>query len=118
MELSIHVSELKPGVRTLRAAGPIYNDSARGWEQQVQRELNAKPAALLINLSKVTYITSWGMGVLIACSGTQEQARGTRIVLVGAQGETRESLRLMGLFELYADAPDEESALKLLERGA
>ncbi|MCZ7648538.1 MAG: STAS domain-containing protein [Planctomycetota bacterium] len=116
MDLQLTVESPRPGVTLIRADGMVNMQSVELWEKRVQEEARKLPKALLIECSKIASITSWGMGVLFACSGVLDK-KDTHLILIAPQGEVFESMRVIGLLELVPVAANLEQALELVESG-
>ena len=65
---------------------------------------------LIINLSRVTFMDSSGLGVIL---GRYKRLthQGGKVVLVGAQPPVKRILELSGLLQIMEDFPDEAKAL-------
>lgn len=74
----------------------------------------SRPA--LIDLGRLEYIASLGMGMLVSCAQSLH-AKGHRFVLFGATGEVDAALRRTGLDNAIPMAPDLASALQVLGEG-
>ena len=111
MGLSVTVDEIAPGCKILRAVGQIDHHTVAYWEKSLREAIGSKPKALVINMANVTAISSSGSGALLSCLENMEKSD-IMIVLVGVDGEGKQSLKLMGLLELFSSAATEGEALE------
>lgn len=65
---------------------------------------------LVLNLSRVTFIDSSGLGVILG-RYKRLQPVGGKVVLVGAQPQVKRILELSGLLQIMEEFPDENRAL-------
>lgn len=65
---------------------------------------------LVLNLSRVTFIDSSGLGVILGRYKRLHHAGG-RVILVGAQPQVKRILELSGLLQIMEEYPDENRAL-------
>ncbi|AQS58543.1 anti-sigma F factor antagonist [Desulforamulus ferrireducens] len=65
---------------------------------------------LVLNLARVTFIDSSGLGVILGRYKRLHQAGG-KIILVGAQPQVRRILELSGLLQIIEELPDENQAM-------
>lgn len=111
MGLEVTTDEPQLGVHAVRAVGEIDLHSVELFEDCVHEILAQNPRKLLIDLSRVVFMSSSGIGVIMtanAALGDQEGA----LVLVGVKGVVEEALRLIGLLDLFPMAASVEEALR------
>ncbi|GAB6182151.1 anti-sigma F factor antagonist [Desulfotomaculum defluvii] len=65
---------------------------------------------LVLNLSRVTFIDSSGLGVILGRYKRLANCGG-KVILVGAQPQVRRILELSGLVQIMEEYPDESMAL-------
>ncbi|SHK05694.1 anti-sigma F factor antagonist [Desulforamulus aeronauticus] len=65
---------------------------------------------LVLNLSRVTFIDSSGLGVILGRYKRLHHTGG-RVILVGAQPQVKRILELSGLLQIMEEYPDENRAL-------
>lgn len=70
---------------------------------------------LLVDLSRVEYISSRGVSALVSMRKTFDQRKG-RLLLTGLQPSVRDILKSLGLLMLFKTSPDRKSALAELQR--
>ena len=81
-------------------------------EQTINQLFHAKVYRLVVDLSKVDYISSAGAGVFIGAIGTAQESEGN-IILMKPTANVREVFDLLGLSQLFQFADDVDGALKL-----
>lgn len=70
---------------------------------------------VVVDLSDVSFLGSLGIGMLIG-AGRALTRSGNRIVLCSATARVNETIQNAGLGQILPMAPDEASALRLLDR--
>lgn len=113
MELKIEVVQLDWGVKSVRVEGEIDLHTAGKLEKVLMEVIHPRPKALLINLSKTTYLSSSGIEVIMECSADLA-GTDSRILIIGAKGMVLETLQLVGVFELSENSSTEAEAVKSL----
>ncbi|RDI67636.1 anti-anti-sigma factor [Nocardia pseudobrasiliensis] len=96
----------------LTVAGEVDLATAPALESAIEATLGGKPAALIIDLSQVTFLASAGMAALVAAhqrAGTQ-----TRIAVVADGPATGRQLRMTNLDQVFALHPTLDEALASL----
>lgn len=111
MGLEVTADEPKPGIHTVHAKGEIDLHSVELFEDVVHEVLAKNPKKLLIDLSGVTFMSSSGIGVIMAANAALDD-KDDAIVLVGISGVVEESLKLIGLLDLFPIAKSIEEAMK------
>ena len=75
----------------------------------------ARKLPTVVDLSRLEYIASLGMGMLISCAQSL-QRKGCRMVLAGAQGNVDTALRTAGIDHAIPMAIDVDEALRVLDQ--
>lgn len=91
----------------LTVSGELDYSECATFRTLIDRILRASPPATIVDLSKLDYLDSSGLGLLLSLS-REYTATGGRLVLV--TNETVDSIldltRLSGVFSIAADLPD------------
>lgn len=89
---------------TVSLAGAIYVEDAAGLKEELFEELRCGTKNFEIDLTKVSYIDSSGLGVLVA---VQKQAvrSGGRVILRGLNGVVNELFQLTRLNKVFEIVP-------------
>ena len=86
--------------------------------QEIESEFLACTASrkkpTLVDMSEVSMLTSFGMGMLIKCAKELETS-GAKMVLLNPQELVEEILNSAGLERMFAIAHDEDEALEILQ---
>lgn len=94
-----------PGYWTLTLAGDLDYGECAGFRMNIDRILSAAPPATVVDLSRLEYLDSSGLGLLLSLS-KEYSAEGGKLVLV--TNETVDNIlsltRLNGIFST-ADSP-------------
>ena len=80
---------------------------------EVMRIVREEPKSVVIELSAVEYMNSYGMGMIVRLSQDVE-AENMRLVLAGAQGLVMKLFRTVGLDKRLSCYPTEQEALSAL----
>jgi anti-anti-sigma factor len=78
-------------------------------DESLRRMLGKRPPRLVVDLSRVTYIDSSGLAVLIAAAQDIE-VYGGRLMLAGAQQNVRSIIESSGLGEFFLAFPHVDAA--------
>lgn len=101
LEIADHVSD---GVRVLQLSGVIkLGDSVHLLRSRLKEMLNDGDAQLVLDLKRVTYVDSAGLGALVAALTTARN-QGGNMKLARVAQQFREQLsvtKLVTVFELY-----------------
>ncbi|QIS07587.1 anti-sigma factor antagonist [Nocardia brasiliensis] len=88
------------GATVLTVAGEVDLATAPALESSIEAILDGKPAALIIDLTAVSFLASAGMAVLVA---THQRAGTTTAIAVVADGPaTSRQLRMTNLDQVFA----------------
>ena len=113
--ITITLDEL-PEAWVLAVRGELDYGESAGFRFKIDRILRTMPAAVVVDLSQVTYLDSSGLGLLLSLSRGYGAAGG-RLFLV--TNETVDSIleitRLVGVFTIEADVG---TALALIKKPA
>lgn len=97
------------GATVLTVAGEVDLATAPALESSIEAILNGKPAALIIDLSAVSFLASAGMAVLVATH--QRAGESTAIAVVADGPATSRQLRMTNLDQVFAVHSTLEAAL-------
>jgi len=97
MALKITVNEKEPGVFVVSPAGPIDTENAHEFEQALKKHSEAK--AIILDMKKVTYITSMGLSVIFKTKLLLEQKKSVLLI-------TNLPTRVQKVFELVKVIPE------------
>jgi anti-sigma B factor antagonist len=100
----------REGKTILSINGRIDTSTAPGLEQAINREIEPGNRKILLNFSRVTYISSGGLRVLLA---TAKKLRnpGDKFGLCSLSPEVLKVLRLAGFTSIFSIYPSEGEAL-------
>ncbi len=108
MELDL---EYRQGTLFVRPRGEVDLSVADAFRDVLEENLAKNPVNhLVFNLSKVTFIDSSGLGVILGRYKRLKQ-QGGRVSLVGALPQVRRILVLSGLLTVMNEYASEEEAL-------
>lgn len=100
----------------LTVAGEVDLATAPALENAIEATLGGKPpAALIIDLSQVSFLASAGMAALVAAH--QRAGSATRIAVVADGPATSRQLKMTNLDQVFALYPTLEEALTALRQG-
>lgn len=95
----------------VRLGGDLDLGVADQLRKTLDNQLDEKKIKnLILNLNRVTFIDSSGLGVIL---GRYKRLanQGGKVILVGAQPQVKRILELSGLLQIMEDYPDEPKAL-------
>lgn len=99
----------------LTVAGEVDLATAPALENAIEATLGGKPAAMIIDLSQVSFLASAGMAALVAAH--QRAGSATRIAVVADGPATSRQLKMTNLDQVFALYPTLEEALTALRQG-
>lgn len=94
----------------VKIAGRLDSSSAQSAEENFGRVLNAGPQRLAIDMSKLDYISSAGLRVLLVVAKKMQQAKG-KVVLFGLVPNVREVFSISGFDKIFVLQPDAAAAV-------
>ena len=86
-------------------------------ENAVKRAIDEGARKLVIDVTKLDYIDSAGIGMLVACNGQIERAGG-KMRVAGAQGTVAKAFEIVHMDRIAALDADVDSALRNLSAGS
>jgi len=100
MILDIQRRSMEPGITVLEMAGRIAmgSDSQR-IEWAVAELLKENNLRVIFDLTKVMFLDSSGIGILMMCHAKLEKVRGA-LHIAGAQGMVQETIDITGLSKI------------------
>ena len=101
---------------TVRCKGFIDAHTFDRLEESLDGLLDRGVLRVVVDLGEVTYISSAGLGVLVAAYHQTEE-RGGILLLARPRPQVRAVLRDTGLEELFVIAKSEDEALRYLDTG-
>ncbi len=93
-----------------RLAGRLDSGSAQPAEESFARVIAGGPPHLAIDLSKLDYISSAGLRVLLVVAKKVQQAKG-KVVLFGLGPSVREVFSISGFDRIFAIEADAAAAV-------
>ena len=94
MALKIEVSEKEPGIYLIMPDGEINTQTSATLETRVMQEVMPKAKAIIIEMGKVSYISSMGLSTIFRIKLAIEERRGT-LALVNMQPKVQEVFETM-----------------------
>ena len=82
-------------------------------ERFIKKQIEGGSRKLVLDFSKVDFLDSSGVGVLVVCSSVMEKAGG-RMIIAGAAGYVKEALQMVHLDRVIPLHSDLASACKSL----
>jgi len=110
--LRIESQDAGRGVTVVRPAGSIDAHTYRQMQEAMARLL-ATRASVVVDLSAVDYVSSMGAGVLIHVHA-QLEARGGGLIVAAVRPTVMETMRVLGLTQVFAFAPSAAEGVRLL----
>jgi anti-anti-sigma factor len=96
--LTIEVYDQPTGYLVVRIAGELDRASAPPLEQELERALAANAEAVVLDLESLEFIDSSGVQCLVRFARGRD---GRRLAVIGARGQPRNALRLLGLDQIF-----------------
>ncbi|PFX03110.1 Anti-sigma-F factor antagonist RsfB [Nocardia farcinica] len=103
------------GATVLTVAGEVDLATAPALENAIEGVLGEKPAALIIDLTRVSFLASAGMAALVAAH--QRAGAATTIVVVADGPATSRQLKMTSLDQVFALYSTLDAALAAVGKG-
>lgn len=107
--LSIETVILNGDILGIILDGSITTTTSEQFNQAVQNHLDQGHTKIILDCRRVDYITSFGLGSLVALQ-SRLRKRGGEVKLAGLYGLAADTIRLVGLDKLLNIYPDMEFA--------
>lgn len=104
---------LDGGVVRITLDGRLDIEGTQKVEQQFAYSTTSRQGRFAVDLSRVTFIASIGIRMLLTAARAQTQ-RGGRIILVGPDGMSQKVLETAGVDQLVPIVPDLDAARRAL----
>ncbi len=102
------------GVLLLSLNGQIEAETVQKLQTRLKAALVKSSYRLIIDFSRVSFISSIGIGIFVR-EGSEATKQGGEIILTALEGDTRYVFEKLGLAVAFKFAPSVEAALKLLK---
>lgn len=110
MALRLVLEDVGKDVVLIHARGEIDHDTAMKWENLVRCVIRRRTSAVIVDVGRLDYISAEGLEMLLALAANQLMLSG-RLIVARAHAGTRRLARLVGLWELAAEASSVRAAL-------
>ncbi|MFC1671879.1 STAS domain-containing protein [Planctomycetota bacterium] len=88
------------GVVVLKLDGSLNVEAVEQWESALQQVRFEETAKLVLDLSKLEYISSAGVGTFVACIA-ELKGKGGDVIFVNPSKEIREVFELLGFTKMF-----------------
>lgn len=112
MELKLDEQRISPSERILRLTGAVDQHTYERLEDYLKKSFAENVKLVIIECSKVDYVSSVGIGVLIWAL-SHAQRIGASIVLVSPSLKVRHPLEMLGVDQLIPIADTVEEAFNI-----
>ena len=110
MVVQYRMHQVEPDISVMELTGQLTLGNRLMEVEHTIKECIAKGSRkLVLDLSRLTFMDSAGIGMVMLCSGTIQQAGG-RMLIVGAEGKVRKVLELTHIHEVIGMHSDLASA--------
>lgn len=114
--MKYHIKEENTGIVSISLEGDILGDSnSVELIDQVNEKINNKLIYCLLDLSKVRYINSSGIGLLITLV-TKFRAKEGEIVLINPSDQVKKLINITKLDAIFQIVQNEKEALTYLKK--
>jgi len=103
------ITEIKK-IHVMRMSDNVTFSNARAFRDCIESLINDEPIGVVIDLKKVNFINSTGIGVL-AMAHNKLQSSDKRLVLLNVRPEVIRVLKIIGFDSLIFMTDDEEKAV-------
>lgn len=95
--------------------GPLNSETSSDFEDYINKLLDNGILHIIIDTSKLSFISSEGIGVMLIIQKLISEKKGV-LVLLSLSKETETLFRLLGFLELFKIAGNRADALRVLDR--
>ena len=110
MSLSVEKEQPVSGTALFICEGEIDSHTFDTLDQEIKDAIDSGVMKIILDLSKVTYISSAGIGVLIG-SQNEVSGEGGTFILISLQPGVAKVFESMGFIEFFVIVPSLEQAL-------
>lgn len=108
--MSLEVTEAQEGkALVVSPAGRLDSVTAAGFEAQILKHIADGSSRIVLDFSKLDYISSAGLRVVLL-AGKKLKAAGGKLALSGLNQQIREVFSISGFISIFAVHPDRASA--------
>jgi anti-sigma B factor antagonist len=102
------------GAVILSLDGSLGVEVVKRWESALQDVRKGEVSKLILDLSKLDYISSAGVGTFVACIA-ELRGKGGDLIFVNPSEEIREVFDLLGFTKLFRIVKDRKKAIDVLK---
>lgn len=110
MSFSVNVRQAE-GIALVEIAGRLTSFESKAFREMIQGLVKQGQANIVLNLSKLEYLDSSGIGELVRNYMTVVK-KGGAMKVVGLAPKVEEILKVTQLYQVFPEFPDEASALE------
>lgn len=112
------IRQVEPNLTVVELTGHLnLGNELMVVENAVKRLIDEGARKLVIDVSKLEYIDSAGIGMLVACNGQMDRAGG-KMRVAGAQGTVAKAFEVVHMDRITSLDADVEAACRNLSPGA
>ena len=113
--MHLEVIDRTDGVSQVALVGKLDINGLHEVDMKFHGTTASRKQSAIVDLSRLEYIASLGMGMLISCAQSL-QRKGHRMVLAGATGNVDMALRTAGIDQAIPMATDVDETLRIIGR--
>ena len=111
MILEVKTRTIEPDITICEIHGRLsLGNSLMSLENLIRKTIDEGAKKLILDLAKLEFIDSAGIGLLLSCSGLMEQ-KGGRMLISGAHGNVAHTFEIVHLDRVVSFYPDIASAV-------
>ena len=100
MVVQYRMHHVEPDISVMELTGQLtLGNRLMEVEHVIKQHIEKGSKKLVLDMAKLTFLDSAGIGMVMLCSGTIQQAGG-RMLIVGAEGKVRRVLELTHIHEV------------------
>jgi anti-sigma B factor antagonist len=112
------IRQVEPDVTVVELTGHLnLGNELMSLEATIKRLIQEGARKLLIDLTKLEYIDSAGIGMLVGCNGQMDRAGG-KVRVAGAQGSVLKAFEVVHMDRIMSLDADVDAALGNLTAGS
>ena len=112
MSLTIERNLLETGLAMIILKGEVNHHTFEGLEEELTRNIEDGVVRIVLDLTKVSYFSSSGLGVLVGAM-SQAEMEGGSFVLFGLTAGVKDVFDTMGFSAMFKMSDDRQEAIDM-----
>lgn len=116
-EIDIELPVSQPKTAVIRLGGSLDSFALPTLERKIQELMREGRYSLVVNLQKLRFISSPGMGLFLGTLGELEKHGGGIVFTRISEPEVYDAMNLLGFFDVFTVCDEESEAIQKVAQG-